>query len=131
MKRLRRCASDGSSEAAVLCRVFSSGTTSPLKKSLRAAEQARPDVARARRRWIREQGMLNPSRLVFIDETGASTKMVRLNGRCPRGVRLIGHAPHGHWKTITFVAGPQRRNGRTLRFRWADERANLAPYIQQ
>jgi len=31
--------------------------------------------------------------------------MVRLNGRCQRGVRLIGHAPHGHWKTITFVAG--------------------------
>jgi len=49
--------------------------------------------------------MLNPARLVFIDETAASTKMVRLNGRCPRGVRLIGHAPHGHWKTITFVAG--------------------------
>ena len=42
---------------------------------------------------------------MFIDETAASTKMVRLNGRCPRGVRLIGHAPHGHWKTITFVAG--------------------------
>jgi transposase len=49
--------------------------------------------------------MLNPARLVFIDETSASTKMVRLNGRCPRGARLIGHAPHGHWKTITFVAG--------------------------
>ena len=42
---------------------------------------------------------------MFIDETAASTKMVRLNGRCPRGVRLIGHAPHGHWKTISFVAG--------------------------
>jgi transposase len=49
--------------------------------------------------------MLNPARLVFIDETAASTKMVRLNGRCQLGVRLIGHAPHGHWKTITFVAG--------------------------
>jgi len=47
----------------------------------------------------------NPARLVFIDETAASTNMVRLNGRCPRGIRLIGHAPHGHWKTITFVAG--------------------------
>jgi transposase len=49
--------------------------------------------------------MFDPARLVFIDETAASTKMVRLNGRCERGVRLIGHAPHGHWKTITFVAG--------------------------
>jgi transposase len=75
------------------------------KKSLSAEEQTRPDVARARRRWMREQGMFDPARLVFIDETAASTKMVRLNGRCERGVRLIGHAPHGHWKTITFAAG--------------------------
>ena len=62
-------------------------------------------MARARRRWIREQGLLDPARLVFIDETATSTNMVRLRGRCPRGVRLVGYAPHGHWKTITFVAG--------------------------
>jgi transposase len=49
--------------------------------------------------------MFNPARLVFIDETAATTKMVRLRGRCARGTRLIGHAPHGHWKTVTFVAG--------------------------
>ena len=42
---------------------------------------------------------------MFIDETAATTKMVRLRGRCPRGKRLVGHAPHGHWKIITFVAG--------------------------
>src|SRR5262249_30741566 len=30
---------------------------------------------------------------------------VRLRGRCLRGERLIGYAPLGHWKTITFVAG--------------------------
>src|SRR5216683_5559008 len=35
----------------------------------------------------------------------ASTKMVRLRGRCPRGERLVGSVPHGHWKTITLVAG--------------------------
>jgi transposase len=35
--------------------------------------------------------------------------MVRLRGRCPRGERLIGYAPHGHWKTITFVAGLRHR----------------------
>ena len=33
-----------------------------FKKSLRAAEQQRADVVRARRRWMREQGMLPPSR---------------------------------------------------------------------
>ena len=75
------------------------------KKSLYAAEQHRADVARARRRWIREQGLLDPERLVFIDETATTTNMVRLRGRCARGRRLLGYAPHGHWKTITFVAG--------------------------
>jgi hypothetical protein len=71
---------------------------------LRAAEQERADVARARRRWMREQGKFDPARLVFIDETSANTKMVRLYGRCARGERLVGHVPQGHWKTITFVA---------------------------
>jgi transposase len=61
-------------------------------------------VARARRRWIREQGMLDTTRLVFIDETAVSTNMVRLRGRAPQGVRLIGRVPLGEWKTITFVA---------------------------
>jgi transposase len=48
--------------------------------------------------------MLDPARLVFIDETAASTNMVRLRGRAQRGVRVIGHAPFGTWETITFVA---------------------------
>jgi transposase len=62
-------------------------------------------VARARRRWIREQGLLDTARLVFIDETAVTTKLVRLWGRSPRGVELIGRAPFGKWETITFVAG--------------------------
>src|SRR6201984_2573491 len=105
MKSSWRCASDGSPAAAARCGGSFSGTKSASKKSLRAAEQERADVARARRRWMREQGLLNPARLVFIDETATSTNMVRLRGRCARGMRLVGYAPHGHWKTITFVAG--------------------------
>ena len=53
--------------------------------------------------------MFDPARLVFIDETSTNTAMVRLRGRCPRGIRLIDRVPHGHWKTITFVAGLRRR----------------------
>jgi len=53
--------------------------------------------------------MFDPARLVFLDETCTSTAMVRLRGRSPRGKRLIGYAPHGHWKTITFVAGLRLR----------------------
>jgi transposase len=48
--------------------------------------------------------MLDPARLVFLDETAVSTNMVRLRGRAARGVRLIGRVPLGEWKTITFVA---------------------------
>jgi len=76
-----------------------------LKKSLRAAERKRADVARARRRWIREQGLLDPARLVFIDETAVTTNMVRLNGWSPRGERLLGEVPMGHWQTLTLIAG--------------------------
>jgi transposase len=42
---------------------------------------------------------------VFIDETGASTNLARKNGRCRRGRRLRAAIPHGHYKTITLVAG--------------------------
>jgi transposase len=55
--------------------------------------------------WADNQPKLDPDRLVFIDETGTSTKMARLRGRAPRGERLVGKIPHGHWKTTTFVAG--------------------------
>lgn len=42
---------------------------------------------------------------MFIDETGATTKMARRYGRAPRGQRLVMSVPYGHWKTTTFVAG--------------------------
>jgi transposase len=47
---------------------------------------------------------LDPSRMVFIDETWARTNMTRLRGRAPRGERLIARVPHGHWKTTTLIA---------------------------
>jgi transposase len=83
---------------------------------------------------------LNPERLVFIDETGASTKMTRLYGRCPRGERLVSYVPFGHWKTTTFVGalrhdqitapcvfdGPM--NGETFRA-WVEQ--FLAPTLRE
>ena len=42
---------------------------------------------------------------MFLDETGATTKMARRHGRAPRGQRLRASVPHGHWKTTTFIGG--------------------------
>jgi len=75
-----------------------------FKKSLHASEQDRPDVARRRAQWRKYQGRLDPSRLVFIDETWAKTNMTRTHGRCARGERLVAKAPFGRWRTLTFLA---------------------------
>ena len=71
---------------------------------MHAADQLRPDVARKRARWKRHQTRLDPARLVFIDETWAKTNMTRTHGRARRGERLLAKVPHGHWKTMTFIA---------------------------
>jgi transposase len=70
-----------------------------------ANEQDRPDVLKRRQAWFDGQTDLDPARLVFIDETWASTNMARTHGRCLRGERLRMAVPHGHWKTTTLVAG--------------------------
>jgi transposase len=62
-------------------------------------------VAEARAWWKAIQAYLDPRKLVFVDETGTNTKMVRAYGRAPRGQRLIGKQPFGHWLTTTFTAG--------------------------
>ncbi len=59
----------------------------------------------AREAWCERQRDLDPARLIFVDETSASTKMARLSGRAPKGERCLAAVPHGHWKTTTFTAG--------------------------
>ena len=61
-------------------------------------------MARKRARWKTHQGRVAPSQLVFIDETWVKTNMAPLRGWGTRGRRLKAYAPHGHWKTLTFLA---------------------------
>ncbi|WP_422679954.1 IS630 family transposase [Chelatococcus albus] len=75
------------------------------KKTAHATEQDRPDILKQREAWFDGQLDLDPERLVFIDETWASTNMARRHGWAPRGERLRVGVPHGPWKTTTFVAG--------------------------
>ena len=61
----------------------------------------------AREAWLERErkNELAPERLIFIDESGLSTKMARLRGWAAKGRRCRAAIPHGHWKTITFVGG--------------------------
>lgn len=69
-------------------------------------------MVRRRQAWFDGQPDLDPERLIFIDESGATTKMARLRGRAARGERCRAAIPHGHWKTTTFV-GALRVSGLT------------------
>lgn len=62
-------------------------------------------MARLRSRWKTHQGKFDPTRLVFVDETWVKTNMTRQRGWCARGRPLLAKVPHGHWKTLTFLAG--------------------------
>jgi len=61
-------------------------------------------VARRRAQWAARQRLVDPARLVFIDETWTKTNMAPLRGWSPRGERLPAKVPHGHWRTMTFLA---------------------------
>jgi len=73
------------------------------KKTLLALERARAAIAHRRQRWRSWQANLDPKRLVFIDETWIKTNMAPLRGWGPKGERVRGFTPHGHWRTLTFL----------------------------
>ena len=90
-------------------------TRSAIKKTAHATEQGRRDVQAARAVWFKRQAWLKArpeklGKIVFIDETSLNTKMARPRGRAKKGDRLVASIPHGHWKTMTFIAG-LRPNG--------------------
>jgi transposase len=62
-------------------------------------------VAAARSDWRESQRDLDPTRLIFIDETWTKTNMTRPMGRAERGKRVVSAVPFGRWRTSTFIAG--------------------------
>ena len=80
------------------------------KKTLIASEQDRPDVVEQRAQWRASQPQIDPSHLVFIDETWAKTNLTRRYGRALLGVRVVEKAPCGRWQTTTFL-GAMRAEG--------------------
>jgi len=107
------------------------------KKTLRASEQNRSDIAAKRDWWRWMQLLWDPHRLVFLDETGLNTKMTRLYGRSPKGSRCFGSVPHGHWNSSTFLYGSHRGSttcqwshgrGHVPELRRTTTRSNLMPW---
>jgi transposase len=85
-------------------RFFARHRITRKKKTGHASEQDREDVAAAREDWFEGQLDLDPSKLVFIDETAISTNMARGYGWAPQGERCRASVPFGHWKTTTLIA---------------------------
>ena len=76
-----------------------------LKRSRGGRRPRTGPNCRQRADWRAKQSGMSPARLVFVDEAGAATNMARRYGHSPRGRRLDGPIPHGHWKSTTFVGG--------------------------
>jgi transposase len=80
------------------------------QKTLRAAEQDRPDLVAERAAWRTELAEVDPRRLVFLDESGIDTRLTRTHARAAKGKRALGTVPWGHWKRLT-VLGALARDG--------------------
>jgi transposase len=62
-------------------------------------------VAVKRAGWHESLAGESPAQLVFVDESGTSTRMTRWRGRSLAGQRLVAQIPHGHYQTSTLIAG--------------------------
>jgi hypothetical protein len=72
-----------------------------------ARSQQRADIAAERDHWQNGQKSCDIAKLMFLDESGITTDMLRGYGRAIGGVCCVDSAPAGHWKTLTFIAGLQ------------------------
>lgn len=80
------------------------------KKVMHASEQDRPDVQKKRRIWRHRTCQIDAKRMVFLDQTGVSTRMHRDYGRAPKGVRVTGAVPDKHYQSSTLM-GAMRLDG--------------------
>jgi transposase len=101
------------------------------KKTPRVAERDRPEVRKKRRAFRREVTTIEPTRLVFVDETGATTAMTPTYGRAPRGERVEGVAP-ASWESVTLIAAMGTDGVRApMAFTGATTAADFEAYVEQ
>jgi transposase len=102
------------------------------KKTLKASEQEREDIAKSRDEWRKFQKAVDARRLVFLDESALKTNMTRRYGRARNGNRCLDSAPCGHWETVTILSSI-RLDGTTesLVFEGAVDRKMFDAYIKE
>jgi transposase len=54
-------------------------------------------------------GRIDLERLIFLDESGVSTRMTRLYARCQGGARIHEGTPDGRWKILTILGAISTR----------------------
>jgi transposase len=87
------------------------GTTgsSSEKKSLHALERDTEANRKRREEFVERIRAIPPERLIYLDESGVTTSMTRLYGRCVGGRRIHEATPGGHWKILTILSAMSLR----------------------
>ena len=86
----------------------------------------------ARADWRAEFARADPSRLVFLDESGANTALTRRYARAGRGTRVDAAVPHGHWKVVTLTAAARLGGvGACLAFDGATDAESFETYVRE
>lgn len=103
-----------------------------LKKTLKASEQEREDIAKSREEWREFQTVVDAEHLIFLDESGLKTNMTRLYGRAQGGQRCHDSTPCGHWETVTILSSIRLDSStESLIFEGAVDRKMFDAYIQE
>lgn len=102
------------------------------KKSIYAREQDSEQGRLRRQAWREQIASIDARRLVFVDESGATTEMTRRYGRAPGGQRVREATPAGHWRTLT-VLGAMSSEGliATMTIEAPTDREVFLGYLEQ
>jgi transposase len=116
---------------AAICRTLKKLDLPRKKKVLRASQQGNPEVQEKRRVFREKLAAIDPRRLVFVDESGATTAMTRRYGRAPRGQRVYGEVP-GKWKSVTLISALRLCGvGPALAFEGATDTPAFQTYVER
>jgi len=78
-------------------------------KSLYASERDQEENRRRREEFVEPLGTIPPEKVIFLDESGVTTRMTRLYARAPGGVRVHEGAPEGDWQILTILGAMSTR----------------------